>query len=1109
MNGFQKALSGTNFVYHSPYSHNDPCLLARANKDFAPLTWETAVVPSDYSAKTVSFIWMYGTDVLPTPQNFELFVNDEYLLTFSNPVTNNGLNIWTVKGERGSQLAFHPSMEDKHGDQMGYVVLTLPTKLVTLGKPITIKVDGADNFSNAWYMTYKIPLEGSFSAEQLNTVTKESGQLFHTVRFNIIHLAQPQAATLSIGGSQQMVMLKTGLNEIDFLVPVVTEAQEMIAAINTDKAREERKVTVAPVKEWTIHLVQHSHTDIGYTRQQSEILAEHLRYIDDALDYCDQTDNYPDPAQFRWTCEAAWTVREYLNSRPQSQIDRLLQRIREGRIEVTGMFFNFSEIVDETALAIQLQTLNQFKAHGIDVTTAMQNDVNGIGWCMVDFYHDTGVKYLTMGQHGHRARIPFNQPTSFWWESPSGKQLLACRSEHYMHGNTLSLTSGKMDVFRDNLSSYLLDLEAKSYPLDRVALQFSGYITDNSPPSTKACDIVKAWNDKYEWPKLKLSLASEFMIYLEENHSDQLEVKKVAWPDWWTDGFGSAMNETKTARNTHTNMIATMGLFSMAKAMGAEMNPSLYDEIQDCYDNLLFYDEHTFGADESISNPESENSVNQWRQKSSYVWAANQQSNVLREKAIGMALPYIDKCEVPTIAVFNTLNWERTGIVEVFIDHEVLPLGQQFSITDQLGREIPAQVLRSRNEGSYWALWVSNVPATGYATYKINVYEAPIVVNTNAPALTRQLENEFYRINIDEAQNGLVSLFDKQLNKELIDAESPYALGAFIYEQLANRSDLERLTYLNRDTVYKPLDKTLFQLKDFGITRVEENVLWNSLFMHGSLPECADEKGIDIELRLYHHAPHIELLYRMTKTANTSPEAVYVAFPFANEDDGRLRFEAQGGVVEPGINQLEGTASDWNTIQNFAAVCGDQSQVVFCSNDVPLVQLGAINTGRYYYKHQPEQPHIYSWVLNNYWTTNFRASQQGELKWSYHITSSNDRTTAFATHFGWEQRVPMVGRVIAPGTQEQSPARATVMGLGAMRNLLLVNARPTPQGIVLHLRETEGDHAILDVTKLLQNPNIERVVEVNVLGEKIKTLTTPLLIEHFETKFILLETAVE
>ena len=134
----------------------------------------------------------------------------------------------------------------------------------------------------------------------------------------------------------------------------------------------------------------------------------------------------------------------------------------------------------------------------------------------------------------------------------------------------------------------------------------------------------------------------------------------------------------------------------------------------------------------------------------------------------------------------------------------------------------------------------------------------------------------------------------------------------------------------------------------------------------------------------------------------------------SNWTKGRLAFEAQGGVVYPGINQLEGSSSDWNTIQNFASVRNDDAQIVYVSNETPLVQFGDINIGRYYYRLHPETNHIFSWVLNNYWTTNFKASQQGELRWTYSITSARDNSDIFATRFGWGDRVPLLSRVLLP-----------------------------------------------------------------------------------------------
>ncbi len=1105
--GYKESISGTNFGYHSPFSNLDQCLLTRARSNFEPIEWKTEVIPNSHTKKTASFIWGYGIGAKSPSQQFDLYVNDKKVIRFSSPNHNEPLR--TLQGKDGIVLQFNRSMVDMNGDEMGTAVLTIPDTYYIKGEAVVLKIDGVDNDSYEWFMTFKREISEKIKAEQSKVVVKKDGKLFHSIRFELMHLKKPTTISLTTVNSKDTFKINTGFNEFDLLVPAVTEPTKVNAQLKIGKVTEEFSFTVKPVREWTIHLVQHSHTDIGYTRSQTEILTEHLRFIDTALDYCDQTDDYPDEAKFRWTCEAAWTVREYLKNRPKSQIDRLLQRIKEGRIEVTGMFFNFSEIIDETALAMQTQAINHFKEKGIDVTTAMQNDVNGIGWAMIDLYKNTGVKYLTMGQHGHRARIPFDKPTSFWWESNSGNRLLAYRSEHYTHGNALNLTSGEMDQFRTNLSSYLSKLEEKDYPYNRTAFQFSGYLTDNSPPSTIACDIVKEWNEKYEWPKLKLSLDSEFMMFIEKNKGKHLPVKKEAWPDWWTDGFGSAFRETKTARTVHSQMIGNMGLLSMSRLMGSELPKTINGDIEKAYDELLFYDEHTFGAAESISDPLGENSVIQWGQKSAYAWTAYKESSLIREKAMGLIQQHIPKGKYPTVAVFNTLNWERSGLVDVYIDHELLPLGRDYKIVDNKGQAIKVQRISSRPDGSNYTLWASNIPPMGYATFQIILEEEKKKSTDETNAQDNFiLENAYYRLKIDAEKGVISSLFDKELGKELLDTGSARKLGEFIYEQPEDRKSLERLTNTSRDTVYVPIKRKISGLTDIKVSDIKKEALWKSIKVNGKIAGCADERGVNLEIKLYNTSKKIELSYSMVKLPVISPEGVYIAFPFKMKDNDALAFDVQGGIVSPGINQLEGTSADWNVIQNFAAVQNDEAQIVFSSTDVPLVHFGDINTGRFYYKHKPKNPHIYSWVLNNYWVTNFRAQQEGEMKWSYFLTSSSDTSNGFATKFGWDNRVTMPGRVIPPAKDSKTvkmPGKS-ILNLD-LPNLLLVNAKPAASndGVILHLRETEGDHAILNIPELLNQTGAKAIFEVNVLGEELKQLTKPELIEHYETRFILLK----
>src|SRR5674476_22961 len=347
-------------------------------------------------------------------------------------------------------------------------------------------------------------------------------------------------------GSKQLIGQIVQSSKVDFLnAPVLFKEggksfQQVIASYQAEtpgkiifakdgKPAEKYTVTIVPAKKWQIYFVQHSHTDIGYTRPQSEILAEHMRYIDYALDYCDQTDQLPDDAKFRWTCESAWVTREYLRSRPSSQIERFKKRISEGRIEVTGMYANMAEISDENVMYDFLQPLKEFSKLGIPVKTAMQNDVNGIAWCMPDYFKNTGVKYLVMGINETRSILPFAMPTCFWWEAPSGERLLAFRADHYMTGNNFGIESKA--IKSENMLWHLADLDSRGYQFDRIGIQYSGYRTDNAPPSTAACELVKQWNAKYEYPKLRLAVASEFSEYVENKYADKLPVFRNAWLD--------------------------------------------------------------------------------------------------------------------------------------------------------------------------------------------------------------------------------------------------------------------------------------------------------------------------------------------------------------------------------------------------------------------------------------------------------------------------------------------------------------------------------------------------------------------------------------------------
>ncbi len=1091
LQGFQTTLSGGTIAYHSPHPDATSALLVRSLDSRDHIEWETGPVPEDFRGDAATFVWIFGMDVDASPRNYDLSIDGEKWFRFSNPRVSTVRN-WHIEGPRESSLRFRVTTVDRHGDVFGYAALTLPARLLAPGRPLRLRVTGESAGSRVWYMTFQSQVNAEAEVSAQPALVPLNGELFQPAEVRIVHLGPSTTARVWDGATvRQENPIEFGFNRI--LVHLPQTEREERHAISVQVGERDPLVLEwirKPVRPWVVYLVQHTHTDIGYTRPQTEILAEHLRFIDYALDYCDLTDSYPDDARFRWTCEAAWAVDEYLKVRPPEQLNRLKERVRQGRIELTGMLFNLSEMADENMVASSLSPLKRFRREGLAFTTAMQNDVNGIAWCLADYFPDTGVRYLIMGQHGHRARIPFDRPTAFWWESPAGKRLLAFRADHYNTGNFWGIHTGEFDATEKELLRYLTDLEQKGYPFERVAVQYAGYFTDNSPPAKVGSEFIRRWNQKYAWPRLRSATAREFPSHLEKHQGPSLPVYRTAWPDWWSDGFGSSARETAFARLTQAHYSATLGLLSLARSLGARLSPDIFHRMDRIERSLLFWDEHTMGAAESISDPLAENSMVQWAEKSAYVWEAVKENRLLQEAAMGLVQAYVPRLDTATFAVFNTLSLPRSGLVEVYIDHEILPPGRDFRLVDESGTQAPAQKSRSRADGTYWNVWAADVPPLGFKVYRILPSQTNLPSSRPSRPTDGVLENDHYRVTIDPAAGGIRSLVDKDWNRELVDGDSPWLFGQFILERISNRSQLEQFHLIGADRN--------------GLSRVAleagiDGSIWKSLIWSGETDTAVAGTRVRCEVRLFHPAKRLELHYTLVKKDITDPEAVYVAYPFRGEKDA-ISYEAQGGAVVPGRDQLEGTSSDWHAVQNFIRISSAGGHAVLCSDEIPLAHIGGLNLGKFQYIARFEKPHVYSWVLNNYWVTNFRASQRGELRWRYALTSHKQGDLSDAARFGWETRIPLLTRVFPPGGRQLAHSASLLKC--DRDHILLVAARPEEPGggLLLHVRETAGQATSFS----LIDPRSDRpllLTETNVLGEPIgRTISRP-RIRAYESKF--------
>lgn len=1085
VNGFDHKISGDDFSYHSSVPNIEKALIIRATDGNYSMEWQTEKVPVSVKEKYVTIAWLAGIGSSPGFADMTLTINNSQKITFHT----DGKKEWKVLAADGSELFFRSDMEDQFGDKFGFMFLRIPSEKVEKGKPLTLKMTGGKDQKTSWYMTFQMPVLSGLTVRPFPAIIKENGQNKQLVSGNIMHFGSPEMARIFVDGKLiKEQELKFGANYFRFGLPEVKKKTTVKFKMVAGNFSQEMKLEQFPVRKWQVNFVQHSHTDIGYTRSQTDILAEHLRYIDYALDYCDATDNYPDAAKFRWTCEVAWAVDEFLKCRPAEQIQRFKKRVQEGRIEVAAMYFNFDELPEEQVLAASLQPLKRFEKNGIRPLMAMQNDVNGIAWCMNDFYHDLGVKYLNMGTHGHRALIAFDKPTLFWWESPSGNRMLAYRAEHYMTGNTVfEIDKGDMPNFETKLLNYLTSLAEKGYEYDVISIQHSGYLTDNSPPSTTASEVIRKWNEMYEWPKLKTATATSFFEQMEAKYASSFPVYRGAWPDWWTDGFGASAREVAAVRKAQSDITANSGGLAMAEMQGSVLPENIGQRVDLVNNALLFYTEHTVGYSESVREPYHEQTMEQRAIKESYAWESYRRAKMVGEETMGLLQSHISKEAKPTLVVYNSLNWNRSGLVNVYIDHQIVSRNMQPHFSDQAGNIYPAQALSHRSDGTNWAIWVKDIPAFGYKKLVIETVDG--ILGQTSKTVTTQMENEWYKIKIDPKKGVMNSWFDKEMNKELVDPKAQHAMGEFIYERLGNRYQMEqkRLDDFKRF----PLDSAWFD-------SYTEGPVWNSIHMKGKTAASYEGYDVNIEVRLFNASKRVDLAYSIVKKPIVDPEGIYIAFPF-QLDNGKLFFEVQGGVAEAGKDQIPGSSNDWNTVQKYAALRSSDAQIIIGSPEIPLMQFGGINTGRYKAGALPETSHMYSWPMNNYWVTNFNPDQKGEHQWSYYLTSGSDASNGGAARFGWGARIPFLTRILpGGGTGNQVWEKSLISGWP--ENVMLANAQPveSEQAVIIQIRETNGKPADLTSLKQFSGKSFT-LQQVNALGEVIENGTS--LLKPFGSGF--------
>jgi len=834
-------------------------------------------------------------------------------------------------------------------------------------------------------------------------------------------------------------------------VPESSEPMEVKITAKAGTSVKTATVKVEPQRKWRIYCAGSSHTDIGYTDIQPKCAERHCQNADTAVELAGK---FPD---FKWNLEVAWQAENYLATRTGEKLDTFLRLAKEGRMGVQALYCNIlTGLCNPEAACRQMYFAHSLKTkYGIPFKSAMISDVPTQEATMPTILAGSGVRYFSSGINTDRAYTmgQMQGKSPCWWEGPDGSRVLMMYVHGYAHAGGWGL-DGSLDGARSHILGNLRGYEGrKDYPFDAVFLH--GAVSDNCPLNARLADVAKAWNERYEFPKVILCHNAEFFEYIEKNYGDKLPVFRGSAGTYWEDGAGSSSAETILCRNAQEDLANAEKFLAMSRRIRPESAYPAAD-IYSAWRNCLLYDEHTWGAHCSISQPDSEFTKAQWKIKAQFALDADRQTQALLAQGKA-ALAALVKTDGKALVVINPMSWPRTDVLQVKLPE---------------GTGVADANVACCNDGQSTLIEVKDVPACGYRVLKLGAAGAT-PAKAAQPAEGATIESRFYRVTFDPATGAITSLYDKELQRELVDAKAPCRLNQYIYVAggngtriVANPGGPQPKLALN-----SPEKATLRRVRLGNLG--ERMIVETSALMTPKLVS---------EVTVWNNVRRVDIANRLTKTRTYDKEGVYFAFPFAAAKP-TFRYECPAGIVNANKDMLPGACLDWFTVQHFVEVDAGDAAIAWATPDAPLVCFQDINRGKWQSNLAFETGHLYAYVMNNYWHTNYKAGQDGDFTFRFAITSRAKADNTASAQFGWAVSNPLLAVAVEGNANAPLPADAAGVLEIAEPNVILVGAKQAEEGagLVLRLWEVSGQPTTAHVR--LKSISAKKATACNLVEE--------------------------
>ncbi|HUZ45546.1 MAG TPA: polysaccharide lyase family protein [Terriglobia bacterium] len=803
-----------------------------------------------------------------------------------------------------------------------------------------------------------------------------------------------------------------------------------------------------PKRKWTLDVVPNLHLDVGFTDYRAKIAEIHARNIDKLVK---EIGRHP---QMRFSLDGSWIVQQFMATRSLRERNAFLALARMGKISVPAQLANVltgSCTLDELLHALGY-SYGLHREFGIPFNYANITDIPSYTGSLPSVLSAAGIRYFAAGSNQDRGPVllygRWNERSPFWWEGPDGHKVLMFYARQYA---TFSYLCGKPHAAincRQSLPLFLYPYETSAYKPNVILIY--GTEGDNRSYVPGEAQFVKKWNSEYAFPRMVLTTFPDYFRTIDRNFGRSLETVRGGFGDYWEDGLGTDARYTAINRSNQQRAATAEELATIAADLEQDLSPPL-QRLARMWQQLILYDEHTWTSSDAYKEPHSEQTVKQLAVKELYPINGRRMINAIITQSlsqVGRHLP----APPDSVVVFNPSNWPRSGLVE-------MDLG-----TDQALREYPqgtpvsAEILRHGHGYNHVRFLAAHVPGLGYRIFQITPSHNAAEVEPSTLPSGNVIENRFYRVTVDPATGSVASIFDKQLDRELVDPTSPYQLNQYLYVSGGDKT-LTQIVFMRK---MLPLAHLVVTPSSGGHIESLRKTPYGQILTvrsHGR-----HTPSITSEIMLFDDAKKIEFVDRLDKDPVLSKEAGYIAFPLAVKKPA-FSYDIQNGWVNPARDLLKGANLGWFAVQHWVKVADPGLAVAIVPLDAPLVTLGDINRGTWPEKFSPSTSTIFSYLFNNYWHTNFRRIQSGDYTFRYVLVSGRSLSGSDLTRLGSGEMTPLeIERLQAQdtlGSTPTLPSKASSFLRIDSPNVVLESWEPSTSGSgdLLRLYETEGRSA--------------------------------------------------